>query len=882
MALYGISFVVIILGHSALLITHAQNPDKTPSGGDLLKLLCEPDAEIPDDLIQCGSCENRCGTKTNPNDLWSYGGRAMCSCDEFCGYYDDCCQDFRELCPMEFENLESRIEQFPSAFHRKDFECRSFKLGFEGRYEKHLVIHTCPDGSECEFTEELNEDVNTFVPMYDVHRGFHYISGQCAICNGAREVEQWKVSLECAYVAEHKDYIDTGIINSTESLTDVKNSGYCSVEYFISGEQRPCFNPVVSDCSASCQNQNLVSLCEAGYQSLTVGYQISGRETVYRNAYCAACNAVDGATADNLMCSKTFLPTPGSEADKRPLGSFSLTLVFDFDPRKGLVVGEHPPPECTAAQVYVPHENTCRAITCSSGSILDGSDCIPELSNITAIVSGTFSDEPTSKIIDKLKKEKFDLETKLTDKVVGILYTFNISNRNLHAVVAMGYYRQTFTITNRIHCNCDFSSLQNDQPLADRFDDSVTNGVKEVTKDFLLSRGLIMDFDLLNVSVFRSQQTGCTWLVYQLNETQTGNGTVAIIDTGRTYASGMFQIVDEKTVIVCERDLNGSDEVSDVDLALNIVTVICISVSIICLIIRIALQFCISSFRNHPGRLQLQLTIAFLSAFVMLIVGAFLSDFPEACTTAAILLAYGFLAAFIWMNIIAVDTWLVFRPSAAYSRADDEERSLVLHYLLGWGIPLLLVIVSIGMNYSDVDEKYVPEFGGSRCWYTRRYAMLLYFGVPIALPIILNIILYIWTSYNLQKAFKSGTHVANKRKYHFGIYVRLFILMGITWIFGFISAFTDEIVIDFIFVILTSLQGLFLFISFVFNKRILSEIRKKTKHETSTSGKQTKSTPLHSLNLRMPVKVKFELDYLIYEGALVPTSVCIQIYFCDV
>ena len=304
-----------------------------------------------------------------------------------------------------------------------------------------------------------------------------------------------------------------------------------------------------------------------------------------------------------------------------------------------------------------------------------------------------------------------------------------------------------------------------------------------------------------------------------------------------------------KTVIVCERDLSIPDrEISDVDLALNIVTVICIGLSIICLIIRIALQFCISSFKNHPGRLQLQLTFAFLIAFVILIVGAFLSDFPEACTAAAILLAYGFLAAFTWMNIIAVDTWLVFRPSAAYSRADDEGRSLVLHYILGWGIPLLLVTVSIVTNYSDVDEQFSPDFGGFRCWYTQRFAMLLYFGVPIALSIILNIILYIWTSLNLHKAFKSGTHVIKRKRYHFVIYVRLFILMGITWIFGFISAFTDKIVIDFIFVILTSLQGLFLFISFICNKRVLSEIRKKTKSETSTSGKQTKSTPLHSLN----------------------------------
>ena len=70
-----------------------------------------------------------------------------------------------------------------------------------------------------------------------------------------------------------KDYIDTRIINSTESFTDVKNSATCSLEYSISGERRPCFIPVVSDCPATCQNQNLISLCEAGYQSLTVGYQ---------------------------------------------------------------------------------------------------------------------------------------------------------------------------------------------------------------------------------------------------------------------------------------------------------------------------------------------------------------------------------------------------------------------------------------------------------------------------------------------------------------------------------------------------------------------------------------------------------------------------------
>ena len=309
---------MIILGWGALLVTHAQNPlpqTRMPPRGDPLKPLCEPDAEIPDDLIQCGSCENRCGTKTNPDDL-TFGGSALCSCNELCGYYDDCCQVFQELCPVEFENMQRRIAQYSPTFHHTDFECSTFY-----GVKENLVIETCPDGSKCEF-KQLNEDVNTFVPMYDVHRGVHYISGQCALCNGAREVEPWRVTLECDAMDEHKDYVDTGIINSTESFNDIKNSGNCFLSYSISGQRRPCFNNckeqwpcfnlVVSSCKEGCQNQNLVSLCESGYQSLTI-LKVSGEERVYRNAYCAACNAADGYTSNNLTCSGYFIDNRGAQ-----------------------------------------------------------------------------------------------------------------------------------------------------------------------------------------------------------------------------------------------------------------------------------------------------------------------------------------------------------------------------------------------------------------------------------------------------------------------------------------------------------------------------------------------------------------------------------------
>ena len=821
---------------------------------------CEPDAEIPDDLIRCGSCENRCGTVSQYKNINCLANIYLCSCDNSCGYHGDCCQDFHEFCPEEAEHFRSTSEQYPLQQTFRDFQCKSFHYepppsNSDDEYRtvsgefQNLMIATCPDGSECEFTAALSEDVNTFVPMYDIHRGVHYISGQCAVCNGATDVMPWGVDLNCNPVFEPKDYVETGLVNSTDSLTDVRSTGACTLTYSRSGVARVCStSPPTSTCSATCQNQNLRALCESDAQAVTFGFQ-----GTYRNQYCALCNEEE---AENLFC-KYPRRCAGPGINFWPPGSFSLTLVFDFDPRKGLAVGQHPPPECATGEVYVPDEDACRPITCPSGFVLDGSNCIPEPSSIIVIVQGMLTMDLTSRILESAQLDKGQLDTTILPDVIKTLDEFNVTHNNPQVATQIDHTESSgVEITSNIRCNCDYSTVSADVKVTQEFKDALEAEVRKHVVSYLSKKNIFFQsvesnitLDGVNSTIY-SRLADCTWLVYGENETIVENNTVVVSSTGRTYPSGMFQILDENTVIVCETDLSLPDgETSDIDLALGIVTVICVGISIICLIIRIVLQYFISSFKSRPGRLQFQLTIAFLIAFIMLIVGVFLSDFPDACTTAAIILAYGFLAAFIWMNIIAVDHWLVFRPSAAFLRSDEEDRSLIIHYLCGWGIPLLLVTISIGMNYSNVEERFIPEFGGPRCWYTQRYAMLLYFGIPIALSILINIVLYIWTSLNLRQAFKKATHLVQKERYHFAIYVRLFILMGITWIFGFISAFTDEPAIDFIFVILNSLQGLFLFISFVCNKRVLSEIKEKTKSETSvsTSGKQTKSTPLNSV-----------------------------------
>ncbi len=808
-------------------------------------------SSFSDTLIQCGSCNGTCGTKMNH----VYPGH-LCSCDVFCSYNGDCCADFQQLCPDEFHDFQLASEQNPLSYKDSDFLCLPIYIS-SIEMANNLVVHTCAtDGSECPYTPGLSEDINTIVPMYDPRIGVHYISGHCAICNGAFDVIPWRLTLACDSIEEdeHREYLRTGLVNSTESFDDVRASGNCLKHFRLPvGSSRPCL-PAIKSCPASCRNQNLVRLCESGFQSLMVK-----DFTVYWNTYCAVCNAQSGETETDLTCN---VPERAQFDQKvvrvEPPAAFSLTLVFDFDPRRGLSVGPHKPLDCAPGEVYVPHEYLCRQVVCLPGFVHQGSECIPEASNFSVTVTGmlrTF--QSAEKLKEIANQNTDDLKQGIKHSVANILKVFNVIEHGISVFVDVKEKRDSFTIQTLIQCNCDYRVLvAGDAVTILGLERNMGDDIRKKVVEYLWEQGLqlkyvnvLVDSGLDDIVPFDSQRDECTWLVYQINETRILNESLTVISSERTYASGLFQILEE-VVIVCltETDLEVEEEkASIIDFALSIVTAVCVGISIVCLIVRIALQCFVQYFNNKPGKLHLQLSIALLVAFTMLIVGPFLSDIPDACTAAAVVMGYGFLAAFVWMNVIAVDTWLVFRPSSAFSRAEEEGRPLIIHLILGWGIPLLLVALPTAINYTNAFYRFHPNFGGIRCWYTQRYAMLVYFGIPVGMSILLNTILYIYTALSLYRSFQTSVLTTKTEGRHFTVYVRLFIMMGVAWIFGFISAFTEEVILDFIFIILTSLQGFFLFISFVCNKRVLTEMKKASQRKrrpSSGGSKCTNTTPV--------------------------------------
>ena len=422
--------------------------------------LCEEDAEIPDDIVQCGSCRDRCGTVLDP----TYPEYFMCSCNTFCGFRGDCCEDFQHFCPEMFQKYLD-VSQLYIPDH---FKCMG--IGSSYSLRDNLMITRCSNGSECEFTRELNEDVNTFVPMYDIHTGVHYISGYCAMCNEAMDVTPWNVELKCELVPELKEYEASGTVNSTETLLDTRDYGNCTVEC---NHDRAifCSGSLISTCPSSCQNEALVSRCESGYQAATTLFD-GEKDKVYRNVYCATCNAPRGTTTSNLVCGAR---TPSDRGEQKPQWRLSLTLLFDFDPRKGLTVGKYPPtppPQNGTGQVYVPYENIYRAKWCLPGLVTDGLDCIPEPSNITVTVSGTLSSELSPKLTTTLHQNMAHLEGKIREKLAILMDSFGVSHKNLRLFSHLELEKLKLVALNHIQCNCDYSPIKfaaNDSTTSEKF-----------------------------------------------------------------------------------------------------------------------------------------------------------------------------------------------------------------------------------------------------------------------------------------------------------------------------------------------------------------------------------------------------------------------------
>jgi hypothetical protein len=98
------------------------------------------------------------------------------------------------------------------------------------------------------------------------------------------------------------------------------------------------------------------------------------------------------------------------------------------------------------------------------------------------------------------------------------------------------------------------------------------------------------------------------------------------------------------------------------------------------------------------------------------------------------------------------------------------------------------------------------------------YSLGLGFALPVILIIVTNTVYFIIATRSIQRS--PSIQRNNKDRLGFILYVKLFSLTGITWVLQIIDSVFTHSAFSFVVTVLIGCQGVFIFVSYNFNKRV--------------------------------------------------------------
>ncbi|XP_077912733.1 adhesion G protein-coupled receptor E1 isoform X2 [Halichoerus grypus] len=317
------------------------------------------------------------------------------------------------------------------------------------------------------------------------------------------------------------------------------------------------------------------------------------------------------------------------------------------------------------------------------------------------------------------------------------------------------------------------------------------------------------------------------------------------VEGGRWKPSGcvVLEASETHTVCSCNQMVNlaiimASGELT-MEFSLYIISHVGMIISLMCLILAIATFLLCRAIRNQNTYLHLHLCICLFLAKTLFIIGVDKTDNQMGCAIIAGFLHYLFLACFFWMLVEAVMLFLMVRNLKVVNYFSS--RNIKKWYLcaFGYGLPVLVVAVSASVQ---------PQGYGmhNRCWLNTETGFIWSFLGPVCAIIMINSILLTWTLCVLRQKLSSVnaevSTLKDTRLLTFKAFAQLFIL-GCSWVLGIFQIGPMASIMAYLFTIINSLQGAFIFIIHcLLNRQVREEYRgwitrkSKPSSESQTSG----------------------------------------------
>ncbi|XP_011307301.1 probable G-protein coupled receptor Mth-like 3 isoform X2 [Fopius arisanus] len=200
-----------------------------------------------------------------------------------------------------------------------------------------------------------------------------------------------------------------------------------------------------------------------------------------------------------------------------------------------------------------------------------------------------------------------------------------------------------------------------------------------------------------------------------------------------------------------------------------------------------------------------------------------------------------FMSSFFWLNALCFDIWLTFRSARSMEgsiKRRTERRKFIFYTIYAWGCPSILTIICLILDFSPsmMDSIFSPRFGEYSCWFQGDVSESLYLYCPMALTVICNVSLFISTTIKILRHKRETANQLERNDSHrhedkqwFNLYLKLFVIMGITWsmdVVGWLLG-SQSIWLRYITDGIASVEGVLIFIIFVCKDKIRRHLMKR-------------------------------------------------------
>ncbi|XP_054711013.1 uncharacterized protein LOC129220609 [Uloborus diversus] len=660
-----------------------------------------------------------------------------------------------------------------------DVSCYEMKQ-FGGVY----IIDSCPNSYQgpdevkqlCEKTSagSLPDPLGS-MPVTDSSTGLTYKNYYCSMCNDKTDnIVIWTPRLECPTLT---------LFNSSKSVTEeyvFQNLASDGKDWglYLDGENGSLF---FHDCEVDpvmpLLLQRKIRLCKPDLISDCVESWPDDRTRALCRSYMGTKFVHGGDGYRNVHCAlcnhvnASHLSCQSAEMRGihffRQFETHAFSLLLDINEKRGQEVGMVQ--VCDNGEVYDPFFKRCRSLTCLPGHVRQERRCVPRNKTLMS------SNQPDASAVEQNNENRTDY---------GVEYVFDAPDVGVD-------FRNISSVSYNISAMNGENQFQED--------------VGKFQNCLLISLG---DEDYVKLP----------------------NSSIYVPKYDRIYEPTKYHAADG-SILICSHFESEND--SKFVPLMGYITTVGLGISMLCLLLHFIVFCMVPDLQNLSGKNLVSQCIALFCAYGCFIIGQFDTLGFTACTVIAFLTFYFFQVSFFWMGVMAYDVWRTLKMATTELRVSGgrQMRRFAAYTFFTWVTPLFVMILIAFAEYTDAFPlSYRPGFAKPRCWFKRRRALLVFFATPLIAIMLANLLLFLHSARMILMTTQTTIkQQSQSQKRNFKLYLRLALLMGLTWVVGLVAGYADIAALWYVFVVLNTLQGLFIFVAFSCTTKVLNHLRDKLK-----------------------------------------------------